>query len=113
MRDGRYVVPVKANTGVIMPGIIHDQSLPAELTLFIEPQVIVTLNNELRQLELDEKAEIETDPGRTVIQCGRAFPWSSEQSEDSDRIGRNSLRKEIFLQDTGEEPEMNDSMHLT
>ena len=58
MRDGRYCIPVKSEHKGNVPGMIHDQSQSAS-TFFIEPAAIVSLNNDLRQLELEEEKEIE------------------------------------------------------
>ena len=58
MRDGRYVIPVKAGAQGEIPPVLSTISLRPGATLFIEPQIIVNLNNELRELELAEEAEI-------------------------------------------------------
>lgn len=57
-RNGRYVVPVKSENKNDVPGLVHDLSASGG-TFFIEPMGVVKANNELRELEVREKKEIE------------------------------------------------------
>lgn len=57
-RQGRFCLPVKAEHKSLMPGMVHDQSSTGS-TVFIEPAAVVKLNNDIRELELKEQAEIE------------------------------------------------------
>lgn len=57
MRNGRYVVPVKADFKGRIKGILHDTS-SSGATVFIEPEATVELNNEWRDLQLQEEKEI-------------------------------------------------------
>lgn len=58
MRDGRYVLPVKASHKGNVRGVVHDASGSGQ-TVFIEPMAVVELNNAIRELEAEEEVEIE------------------------------------------------------
>lgn len=58
MRDGRYCLPVKAEYKNQVSGMVHDQSSTGS-TLFIEPMAVIKLNNDLRELEIQEQKEIQ------------------------------------------------------
>ena len=57
-RDGRMVIPVKAEQKHSVPGFIHSSSASG-LTVFIEPAETLSLNNEIRELHFKEQREIE------------------------------------------------------
>ena len=57
-RNDRFVVPVRSEARGQVRGIVHDQS-SSGATLFVEPMVIVELNNRLRELQAEERQEVE------------------------------------------------------
>ncbi|HRX31339.1 MAG TPA: Smr/MutS family protein [Tenuifilaceae bacterium] len=57
IRDGRVVIPVAAGNKRKLKGIVHDESATGK-TVFIEPVEVVELNNEIRELEYEEKREV-------------------------------------------------------
>ncbi|MFO0609827.1 MAG: endonuclease MutS2 [Polyangiales bacterium] len=56
LRDGRYVIPVRADAHLPVPGIVHGSS-SSGATLFIEPNAVVALGNQLRVLAADVERE--------------------------------------------------------
>ncbi len=78
IRNGRFVVPVKAECKNDIKGLVHDASATGA-TLFIEPLAVVDANNEIRELEAKEKHEIER-----IL-----YDLSSEVAAISDKIRYN------------------------
>ncbi|MBQ4381748.1 MAG: endonuclease MutS2 [Oscillospiraceae bacterium] len=79
VKNGRYVVPVKAEHKASVPGLTHDVS-SSGATLFIEPMSAVKANNEIRELLSKEQREIE----RILREL------SAETGDFSEDIGRNA-----------------------
>jgi len=84
IRSDRYVIPVKQEYRSHFGGIVHDQS-GSGATLFIEPEVIVQMNNKLRELRLRETREIEI-----ILQklTARAAEHGQELLIDLDLLGQ-------------------------
>ena len=78
MRDNRYCIPVKSEYKSQVPGMVHDQSSTGS-TFFIEPAAIVNLNNQLKELTIKEKEEIEAVLASLSSQAAESI---SEISED-------------------------------
>ncbi len=78
VRDNRYCIPIKAEYKGQVNGMIHDQSATGS-TYFIEPAAIVNLNNQLRELELQEDEEIH------VILAG----LSAQAAEHTEELSKN------------------------
>lgn len=111
MRNGRYCVPVKSEYKGQVPGMIHDQSSTGS-TLFIEPMAIVKLNNELRELELQEQKAIEA----VLAELSNMAAAENENIADNFRIltqldfifARAMLSKSY----NGTEPIFNENGHI-
>jgi DNA mismatch repair protein MutS2 len=71
LRDGRYVIPVKADFRGQMQGIVHDVS-SSGATVFLEPLAVVDLGNTWRELQLEEEREVERVLRRLSAAVGAA-----------------------------------------
>lgn len=82
MRDNRYVLPVRAEYKSQVRGFVHDRSASGA-TFFIEPEEVLEMNNELRELAAAEKEEIE----RILAALSRRVgAMAAQLREDTERL---------------------------
>ncbi len=115
MREGRSVIPVKADFKGQIKGIEHDRSASGQ-TVFIEPLTIVSLNNKMRELEVREREEIRkillrlTDQirinlegiykvGEAILELDKLMAKSTYALEKNCIIPQLNTREEISLVD--------------
>lgn len=78
LRNNRYVLPIKNEFKNTFKGILHDQSA-SKTTAYIEPAVLVKLNNELQQNRLEQEEEITRILGELNVFL---FPYLSEMKQN-------------------------------
>lgn len=111
IRGDRFVVPVKQEYKSSVQGIVHDQS-SSGATLFIEPMSIVNMNNDLRELRLKEKEEIER-----ILQAlsNRVGEFADEIAANSHTLGRIDFifaKGKLSTQMRGIEPEITSEKYI-
>lgn len=85
-RAGRYVIPIKADFRGRIPGIVHDTSASGA-TLFIEPLSAVDMGNKWRQLQIEERKEVErilAELSALVADLAEELAWTVEALAELD-----------------------------
>ena len=87
IRDGRYVLPVKTNARGAMPGVVHDTSASGA-TVYVEPLAVVELGNRWRELQVQERREVDRILRELSQAVGAARP---ELIDAIERLGQIDL----------------------
>jgi len=106
IRGGRYCVPVRQEYRNAFPGMIHDQSATGA-TLFMEPMSVVQLNNKIKELQAEEKTEIEAVLRKLsglVAECSGLLAANTEVLTTLDFL---FAKGELSLEMRGTEPVFN------
>lgn len=85
-RNGRYVIPLKAEFRGRIPGIVHDTS-SSGATLFIEPLFMVEMGNQWRELQMEEEREVQrilAELSAMVAELGDELIWTVEALAELD-----------------------------
>lgn len=107
MRNGRYCIPVKAEHRGQIPGMIHDQSSTGS-TLFVEPMVVIKLNNDLRELELKEEKEIEMILATLSARCGEETEALRDDLDLLTKLDFIFARAQLSRSMNGTQPDFNE-----
>lgn len=106
IRDDRYCVPVKAEYRSQLPGIVHDASASGA-TIFVEPAGVVEMGNDLKQLAVKERDEIEKvmrGLTRLIMLRAQEIHWTVDTLAEIDFI---SARAKLSLDQNSVQPDLN------
>ena len=111
MRNNRYCIPVKAESKGQVTGMVHDQSSTGS-TFFIEPAAVVSLNNQLRELELEEKKEIEVILATLSAQVGEHVPEIRTNQQLMTRLDFIFAKSKLAMDQNATQPIFNEDHYI-
>lgn len=111
MRNDRYCIPVKSEYKGQVPGMVHDQSSTGS-TFFIEPAAVVTLNNELKELDIKEQEEIEKILADLSIQAGEHTDALAGNQRLMTTLDFIFAKASLAMEENGSMPLFNTEHHL-
>lgn len=105
-RNNRYCIPVKSEYKAQVNGMVHDQSATGS-TFFIEPAAVVSLNNELKELDLQEQEEINIILATLSAQAGEHTEELADNQKIMTVLDFIFARAELAMDMNGTEPVFN------
>ncbi len=109
VRDGRYCLPVKAESRGSVPGIVHDRSSSGG-TVFVEPQSIIDMNNRLRELAAEEREAIEAILRALSGVVGGAYEDLAVSLESCAQLDFAFAKAQLSLQTESTAPQIRDDV---
>ncbi len=106
MRNNRYCIPVKAEYKGQVNGMVHDQSATGS-TFFIEPAAVVNLNNQLKELDLQEQGEIEAILAQLSAQAGAYTEELGLNQQTMTRLDFIFAKAKLAMEQNATEPVFN------
>ena len=106
MRNNRYCIPVKSEYKGYVHGMVHDQSSSGS-TFFIEPAAVVELNNQLKELELQEKEEIEVILSELSAQAAEHTEELTVNQQNMTKLDFIFAKAKLAMEQNATEPQFN------
>nr|WP_122011677.1 endonuclease MutS2 [Maliibacterium massiliense] len=106
-RGGRYVLPVRQEYRASIPGMVHDQSASGA-TLYIEPMAVVQINNDLRELVMDERREMARILASLSAQVNEVVDDLAQNIETMSELDAIFARAELARSMDAVQPKLND-----
>lgn len=110
-RNNRYCIPVKSEYKAQVNGMVHDQSATGS-TFFIEPAAVVSLNNELKELDLQEQEEINVILATLSAQAGEHTEELTDNQKIMTALDFIFAKAELAMDMNGTEPLFNTDRYI-